>query len=541
MAESTVQTWDKRIPAADCCVLSALLDRRARETPDCIFALFDDGRCWTYRETQAMARRAAAGLGRLGVTQGDLVFIWLPNGPQALQVWFAISHLGAVCVPLNTGYRGRLLEHVIADAGGRVLVAQGALVPRLKEIRLGSLSDVVVVGAGAEPAEGLRFHGEEVLAAPEGDFSAPERPVAPWDTHAVIYTSGTTGPSKGVMTSYVQTYSSLEQAFPYVTAADRCLANLPLFHVAGIGAVYLPLMRGGSTAVVGPFAATSFWSVIRRTQATTATLVGAMASLLVKQPPAPDDRNHPLRYVLMVPLNEDTQAFASRFGCDIYTAFNMTEISTPLMSAKNPTVLGACGRPRRGVELRIVDDNDCEVSPGTVGELIVRSDRPWALTHGYLNNPAATARAWRNGWFHTGDAFRVDQEGNYYFVDRLKDAIRHRGENISSFEVEAEVCAHPAVREAAAVAVRDEHGEEEVLVALCAVPGMTIDPAALIGFLIPRMPHFMVPRFVRLLEELPKTSTLRVQKHLLRAEGVTPDTFDRVRAGISLKSDRTLA
>jgi crotonobetaine/carnitine-CoA ligase len=263
-----------------------------------------------------------------------------------------------------------------------------------------------------------------------------------------------------------------------------------------------------------------------------------MIPFLLKEPPSPRDRDHPLRHVVMVPLSDDAQAFAERFGVDVYTTFNMTETSCPIVSERNPRVRGTCGRPRAGVEARIVDENDCEVAPGEVGELILRTDVPWAMNHGYHKNPQATAQAWRNGWFHTGDAFRYDSDGNFFFVDRLKDAIRRRGENISSFEVEAELMAHPAVREAAAVAVPSEHSEDEVLAVVAPVAGQSVDPAELLGFLLPRMPHFMVPRYVRVLPELPKTPTQKVQKNLLRADGVTPDTWDREAAGIRVRRQR---
>jgi crotonobetaine/carnitine-CoA ligase len=263
-----------------------------------------------------------------------------------------------------------------------------------------------------------------------------------------------------------------------------------------------------------------------------------MATLLAKAPQATFDRAHTLRHALMIPLSEDAAAFKARFGCDIYTLFNMTEVSSPLVSQVQPRVLGSCGRPRSGVEVRVVDANDCEVAPGAIGELIVRTDRPWAMNHGYYRDPEATVRAWRNGWFHTGDAFRVDAEGNYHFVDRMKDAIRRRGENISSFEVEAEVNAFAGVQESAAVAVPSEFGEDEVLVAVAAKPGHALDPRELIEHLIPRMPHFMVPRYVRIVDTLPKTATQKVQKHVLRADGIAEGTWDREAAGIRLHGQR---
>jgi crotonobetaine/carnitine-CoA ligase len=169
--------------------------------------------------------------------------------------------------------------------------------------------------------------------------------------------------------------------------------------------------------------------------------------------------------------------------------------------------------------------------------LILRTEAPWAMNHGYNNNPQATADAWRNGWFHTGDAFIRDADGDYRFVDRLKDAIRRRGENISSYEIEVELLSHPAVREAAAIPVPSEFSEDEVLVVLAAADGASIDPEDIIRYLLPRMARHMVPRYIRVIDELPKTPTAKVEKHVLRAQGLTADTWDRERAGIALRRE----
>jgi crotonobetaine/carnitine-CoA ligase len=216
----------------------------------------------------------------------------------------------------------------------------------------------------------------------------------------------------------------------------------------------------------------------------------------------------------------------------------MTEVSCPIIAEINPTALHSAGKPRPGVDCRVVDENDCEAPVGEVGELIVRADCPWTMNHGYYKNEEATAKAWRNGWFHTGDGFRTDAEGNFYFVDRMKDAIRRRGENISSFEVETEVLAHPDVNECAAVAVKSDVSEDEVMVVVAPVPGRTVDPKELIEFLIPRMAHFMVPRYIRLVDELPKTPTQKVQKVKMRDEGVTEDTWDREVHGVRIKREK---
>jgi carnitine-CoA ligase len=312
---------------------------------------------------------------------------------------------------------------------------------------------------------------------------------------------------------------------------------LPLFHVGGTLAVFAMLARGGSVAIIEAFDTKSIWRLVRATETTVLVLLGVMAHFLSKEPVGPEDREHPVRKVIMVPV-QDAGAFSERFGVDVYTVFNMTEISSPVISGRNPPVNGSCGRKREGVDVRLVDENDVEVAPDTVGELIVRTDRPWAMNHGYYRDAEATARAWRNGWFHTGDAFRVDKDGNYFFVDRIKDVIRRRGENISSFEVETEVCTHPAVKEAAAVAVPSDVSEDEVLVAISLMEGEALDPMGLVTYLIPRMAYFSVPRFIRILSQLPKTPTQKILKHVLRNEGVTPDTWDREKAGVRLSRER---
>ncbi|WP_231712590.1 AMP-binding protein [Vineibacter terrae] len=524
---------DPRMPPRESVVTRELIDGYARRIPDKVYVRFEDGSTWTYAELRERVIQAAVGFQALGVRQDDFVLSWLPNGPWALATWFGLNYIGAVYVPVNTAYRGSLLQHVIADSRARLMIADSRLAPRLAEIDRAGLRQVVCVGADLPAIAGLDILPQDVLVPPDGALADLERPIQPWDTQAVIYTSGTTGPSKGVLSSYMHICST-GRAYP-IDGEDRTLVNIPLFHASGTGAVYRMLMHGGSIAMVEAFNTYTFWDTVRATGTTTLTLLGAMTPFLMKQPPGDRDRDHPLRKVTMVPLGEDSAAFTERFGVDVYTAFNMTETSCPIFSDRNPQRRGTCGRPRPGVQVRVVDGNDCEVPVGEIGELVIRTDMPWAMNHGYHNNPEATARAWRNGWFHSGDAFRCDAEGNYYFVDRMKDAIRRRGENISSFEVEAEICMHPDVREAAVVAAASEYNEDEVLAVVAPVAGHTIDPMTLIDFLANRLPHFMIPRYLRILPELPKTPTHKVQKHILRHDGVTQDTWDREKAGIVFK------
>jgi len=527
-----------RLPARDECVVRELLLRRAAEHPERDFVLFEGGERWTYAEALRRVRRAAAGLDALGVRRGDLVLSWQANGPMAVTTFLALNFLGAVYVPINTSYRGAVLEHVVRKSRARLLIGDGRLLERLITVDRGALEAAVVIGDERPDVPGLALIPQDALDGDED--AAPRNEIAPWDTHMVIYTSGTTGPSKGVLSSYVHSYMAAT-GFRNIGPGDRTLMQLPMFHVGGPYALLWALIHAGSTVVVDAFSVSRFWDLVRRYEITTVGLLGAMAQFLLKQPASPDDTRHPLRSVIVAPFDENAIAFGKRFGVPVYTEFNMTELCVPLWAGPNPTVAGTCGRPRPGVELRLVDEHDIEVPPGSAGELVVRAAEPWMLSHGYLDDPEATARAWRNGWFHTGDLLRRDADGNYFFVDRLKDAIRRRGENISSFEVETAILAHPCVREAAVVPVPGDGSEDDVLAAVALVPGASLEPEELIGFLRDKLAYFMIPRYVRRLDELPKTPTQKVEKHALRSAGVTPDTWDRVAAGVRVERDRLSA
>jgi len=489
------------LPDRSACVLRDLVDGWAAARPEAVFAVLPDGAEWSFAELRRQARSAARGLQQLGVTQGDHVAVWLPNGADCLRVWFAINYIGAVYVPLNIAYRGLLLDHALATAAARILVTLRDLAARLAPDSRARVATLVVLDDDA-PDPG--WHGAAALRT-DGAVAPLSRPIEPWDTQSIIFTSGTTGPSKGVLSSYAHLYamatalSARPDGVAYLDASDRFMVNLPLFHVGGTAPTYALLVRGGSIALVESFNTARFWAVVAQTRTTVVILLGAMAGFLLKQPVAADERETTLRHAIVIPLTEDGPRFHERFGCTVHTVFNMSEISCPLVSDDNPTVVGSCGVPRSGVTMRLVDANDLPVPVGRVGELVIRTALPWQLNHGYQANPEATAAAWRNGWFHTGDAFRIDAERNYFFVDRFKDAIRRRGENISSYEVEREVCSHPAIREAAATAVASEHGEEEILIAISLAPGAVLPPAELIDYLRPRMAHFMIPRYIRIM------------------------------------------
>ncbi|PWV95778.1 crotonobetaine/carnitine-CoA ligase [Hoeflea marina] len=531
----THTTTDPRILPPEDCVLSAMLERNAERTPDAVYAVFQDGSEWSFAETLRQTRRAAAGLQALGVRQDDRVLIALPNGPDALRVWFGANYIGAVAVHVNPAYRGGLLERVISNSGAEVLVCAADMVEPLTHVSTGGLKTIVTFGQPPAIVDGVRLLDARVLDGAGETPDAPARAILPFDLQCIIYTSGTTGPSKGVMCSYLHVVTA-GRAVYFLDASDRYLVNLPIYHIAGILPCMLMLSLGGSVAVIERFKTDQFWATIAATRATFAILLGVMTRYLLSQPEVPAEKAGHLRYIIQQPFDDDAPALRERFNIDIYTSFNMTEVSLPIVSEANPPVAGTCGRARDGVELRIVDAHDCEVPTGDTGELIIRTDRPWAMMHGYYNDPEATARAWRNGWFHTGDVFRRNEDGYYFFVDRLKDAIRRRGENISSFEVEAAVMAHPAIREAAAVATESEISESEVMVVVSLRDNASLDPADLIRFLSKNLTYFMIPRYVRILPDLPKTPTQKIEKHILRSVGRSRgDVWDREAAGLRIQ------
>ncbi|MER6127927.1 AMP-binding protein [Streptomyces sp. NPDC001795] len=549
------------VPTAEQCVLGPLLRRRARERPDAPYALMPDGELWSYARTLRESERTAAALQVLGVARGDRVLSWLPNGADALRTWYGTNFAGATLVPLNVAYRGANLTHVLADSAAGVLVCRPELAERLSAtgVGTGAVHTVVLLPAPDDTPESIdqvaagldrRFrvviglNADSACGSGLVGFAEPHPPPAPWDAQTIIYTSGTTGPSKGVVSSYAHLYSSCTAAFHGIAGPDdRYLLQLPLFHAGGTIGAYGMLVHGGSLTVVPAFTTKEFWPLVRRTGTTLCTLLGVMATYLLKEPPDPADRDHPMREVFVVPFGGDTGDFARRFGVQVRALFNMTEVSCPVSSGPDPGIPMYCGTPRPGIEAKVVDEHDREVPDGALGELVLRSQRPWSFLSGYHARPEATAEAWRNGWFHTGDTFRRAPDGGLVFVDRKKDAIRRRGENISSYEVEAQALAHPAVREAAAVAVPGDEGEDEVLLVVCPLqePGaQPPDPVALLGFLQGRLAHFMLPRYVRVLDALPKTPTGKPLKHVLRAEGVTEDTWDRETAGIRIRREKLL-
>ena len=519
--------------------LAAVLARRVARAPDKPWVVTEN-ESYSYLDIDRRSRRMAQGMAEAGVQAGDTVLLMLPDTVDYICAWCALSRIGAIEVPVNVHHRGSILSYLINDSSAAVMLIHADYLPQLEAVAndLPGLRRVYVVGASGQTMGAdieLRDFRELSSVTSEWSGEAPR----PRDLMAVMYTSGTTGPSKGATITHAHAYQ-------YALGVGRMLelnesdiyyAPLPLFHIAGqFALVYAACVVGATAVLPGTFSAQRFWRDVRRHKATTTFLLGAMANFLHSQEAAADDANNPLERVLMVPLIPETEDFKSRFDCRVSTTWGGTEMNCPTRTTFDLVDNRSCGRLVEDLyEVRIVDADDRELPPGTPGEALVRAREPWIISNGYWNHPDWTVTAWRNQWFHTGDMLMCDDAGNYYFVDRSKDAIRRRGENISSMEVENEINAHPDVLECAVIPMESAHTEQEVMAVVVAKPGHRVDPEQLIRFLEPRMAYFMIPRYVDFVSELPKTATGKVQKFPLRETGVTSTTWDREAAGVRLR------
>ncbi len=523
-------------------VLPQRIARVAAEHPDRTFIDLVDGPSISYGSFHDEVRRWATAFERLGVEAGQQVAWMLPNGIDAALAWLGIAWLRARSVPVNVAYRGRMLHYTLDHCQASVLVVAERYLERLAEVASElPLVTTVIVPDAEQPEHDLPLtvHGREAFLRDADSKDRPEP--CRHDIAGVFYTSGTTGASKGVLVPWAQLHGVAGVMIRGLEGHRGWYSPLPMFHISGIAPIYLTALLADRIVIREAFSVTDFLDDVIEYDCSTTVAMGAMVQFLLNQPASDKDQNTPLRYVGMAPVPHNVDEFRARFGVEVYTGWNMTETSVPVCSdgwTVDGTTWQSCGRVRPGMDVRLVDEHDEEVPIGELGELIVRADEPWTLNAGYLHMPDKTAEAWRNGWFHSGDAFTRDESGNYFYVDRKKDAIRRRGENISSMEVEIEVAAHPDVLECAAVAAPSELSEDEVKVFVVHNPGSDLTPTELIEFLVPRMPHYMVPRYVEMVDELPKTPTMKVKKHELRDLGNTNATWDREAAGIILKRAR---
>lgn len=526
------QTW----------TLDHVLRTHAAATPDATFLVTpDEGLEFTYAEILDAAERIAGSWHAAGALQGDRVVIMAMNSSRMVRSWFAAAVGGTVEVPINTNYEGEFLRHQIVTVGARWAVVDDTFAERFVAIadhcRGIEKFWVIDTGTADKAIALLRENGWQAEKWDELENGTAVSVPAPraQDLGAIFFTSGTTGPSKGVAMPHSQLYFFAQEvvSLTRLTPADRYMTTTPLFHGnAQFMAVYPALVAGASAVVHPKFSASRWIDMVRDSGVTVTNFVGVMMDFAWKQAPRDNDRDNKLRAVYAAPIADTVvEQFKERYGIEAFVnAFGLTETCAPILTPYGEKIPpGAAGKVASDwFDIRLVDpETDREVPVGEVGELVVRPVQPWTCSMGYYGMPEKTLEAWRNLWFHTGDALRRDEDGWFYFVDRYKDALRRRGENISSYEVEQAVLGHPAVVECAVIGVPAdvEAGEDEVLAAV--VLSENADPAAILEWCEGRIPAFATPRYVRFLDALPKTPSEKVRKAVLRDEGVTADTFDR--------------
>ena len=507
------------------------------------------GTAFTYAQTASRVAQIAHLLRSLGVGHGDTVVTVLDNNIDAVATFFGINRLGAICVPVNTAYRGEFLRHQIADAAASVVIAESDYAQRVIAVAdgLSKLGTVLCRTPRGGPlptpdADSLVVRGlDEAL---EGHAETlPDSTVRATDLSTLIYTAGTTGPSKGCMISHAYTLNLARQYLEVTTRRgdEVSWTPLPLFHFnAWACTVVATALLGSSASIAGRFSVSGFWAEIERTGARMVTLLGPMVSLLAQaEDSAEMARCHgQLRVAQSSPFPPQIMAvWRERFGVELTgsNAFGLTECClTTHHPLDKPVPAGSSGRVNDVFDVRIFDEDDNELPVGQPGEIVVRPKRGHVMFEGYWNRPEATASLLRNLWFHTGDIGRFDDEGFFYFVDRKKDYLRRRGENISSFEMETAFLAHPDISEVAVHAVHSEVTEDDVKVTAVLVAGSTLTEEELCQWSIDKLPYFAVPRYVEFREELPKNPVGRVLKYALRQQGKTERTWDREMAGITI-------
>ncbi|MEZ5815665.1 MAG: AMP-binding protein [Hyphomicrobiaceae bacterium] len=487
----------------------------------------------SFTETHLAANRAAHGLMALGVGRESKVAIMAANSLPFVDAWLGAARAGAVYVPINTDYKGDILAYQLAKADVSHIVLDPEHLPRLEAVAasLPGIRHAILTrddpGRPRRLANGIELTSlADLMRAPDHEPAVALTPSAPL---AISFTSGTTGPSKGVLASHAHVITF---ARDWIVSTDygpgqSIYSCMPLFHAVASWLGLVPaIINGGRIAYAPRFSASRFWDDVRRYQADVAHGIFSMVPILMKQPPRPDDADQPARRFYFAKVDP---GFEKRFNCRIVEVYGATETGVVTMTPPGGERREAsCGKPNSATfDVMLADENDAPVAEGEVGEILVRPRRPFAMLTAYYNSPEATVEAFRNLWFHTGDNARSDKDGYLYFVDRKKDAIRRRGENISSSEVEAILNRHPAILECAVIAVPSELGEDEVKAVVVLREGATATPDELWAFAEEHMPRFWVPRFLELRAAMPKTPSQKIQKYLLRAGDDPGTVYDR--------------
>ncbi len=504
----------------------AVLDRRAGQHPDRVMMSID-GVDVTFEQMRLRSRAAAAVLTDLGVGPGDCVALFTGTCAEWVYFWLGAARIGAVTAAVNAASKGDFLLHTLRLARARVILTDAERRPRVDDVadHLETLEHVV-----------LQDHSLSSALCQDPGRPLAETPIGAGEVGSLFYTSGTTGPSKAVATTWHYLFSvaaTVASAWEF-RAGEVLWTAMPLFHLSAAPSVLAPMLVGGTTVLAGAFHPSGVWDEIRAHGAIGFAGAGAMVSMLRNLPTDPRDAQLPLRFISAAPIGADSYSdIEKRYGCRIVTMYGMTEaFPIAVKGIADEGVPGTSGRPNPDFEVRILDEDGNRLPAGTVGEIACRPRHPHVMSAGYVGEGDGPLRVLPHPeWFRTGDLGRLDDDQNLTYVDRLKDSLRRRGENVSSVEVESVVLRHPAVAEAAVVGVPSELGEDDILLIVTLRPGATLDCAELLDFCAARMPYFCVPRFVETVNELPTNAIGRIRKDILRARGPTPDAWDRDREG----------
>jgi crotonobetaine/carnitine-CoA ligase len=522
--------------------LTAALRRQVQQRREDLFASFHDGRALTYGALEERSDAVAAGLARLNVGPGDRVLILAHNSVEFLVALLATHKRRAILVAVNVELHGELLEHQVRNSKPAVIIVDERLKDRIDGLSSpapAGVRQVVIGNDGHEPQRCDTMSFDDLSDVEMGNDAVLEP--AGEEIAMILYTSGTSGSAKGVLMPQAHCYlfGQLLAKAQQVTAGDVFYVSMPMYHVnALLMSIGCCLIVGARVHVARRFSASHWLSEIRACGATVTNTLGVMPEYILAQPPKSDDRDHSLSRMMAVPVSASlVEAFQARFGVRLVQMYGMTECNIVAHADPQAPTPPGCSGPVVSdfFDVRIADpETDVERPVNQIGEILVRPRRPGCFMQGYAGKPEETVRSWRNLWFHTGDAGHLDEAGRLYFVDRLRDCIRRRGENISPYDVEQAINAHPAVKESAAVGVKvvGAGGEEEVMA--CVVLSGPLEAVDLVDWCVQRLPRFSVPRFVRFLDRLEKTTTGKVKKGSLRDAGVTEDTWDREEAGYTL-------
>lgn len=512
-------------------VLPTILQRQAERHGERRLLVFGDT-VWTFADTARIAAASARTLADAGLRHGDRVAIFCSNRPEFLRVYLGCAWLGIIAVPINLALRGGQLEHVLRNAGPALLVIEDASVPALDTIDPALIPEKVwLIGDAASPRT------DWSALPPLGEGLAPGA-VKPGDTVAILYTSGTTGPAKGVCCPQAQMFwwGVYSARALDIREGETLLTTLPLFHTNALNAFYQAIINGCTYVLEPKFSASRFWDSIRRHEANVGYLLGAMAAILLAQPERPEDREHKLRVALGggVPARFH-EVFRTRFNVPLLDGYGSTETNFAFASPIPSDHPGSLGYLQPGIEAQIVDENDAPVPEGVSGELLLRPTQAFSFATGYYNMAEKTVEAWRNLWFHSGDRVVREPGGHYRFIDRIKDTIRRRGENVSSWEVEQILLAHPAIGACAVYPLPSELGEDEVAAAIQFETGASLSPEEVLRHCEDRLAYFALPRFLTFVEAMPLTENGKISKPTLRSRGVSAQTWDREKSDYRVK------